>query len=307
MLKSTLSNFTAALLALGLIGSAAHAQPARVFVAAQGSDANPCSFAQPCRTFQHAHDTVAAKGEIDVLDPAGYGAVVISKAISIQGHGFAGLAVTSGDGITINANASDVVNLRGLLLDGVGAGAAGITFNTGAFLDIQDCLIRNFTNIGINFIPSGASKLSVSSTLASFNVPYGILVHPSGSGTAIAVFDHVAVNNNTTYGIYVRSGTGEAHASLTDSVVAHNGTIGIAVSSTGGATNVMIRGTTISNNNTGLSVAFATSTARISRSTITQSAFGWTTLSGGTILSYGDNNVDGNTTDGTPTSTIALK
>ena len=70
----------------------AEAQPTRVFVAAQGLDTNPCTFAQPCRTFQKAHDTVAAGGEIDVLDPAGYGTVLISKAISIQGHGFAGIA-----------------------------------------------------------------------------------------------------------------------------------------------------------------------------------------------------------------------
>src|SRR5262245_56536857 len=79
----------------------------RVFVAAQGLDSNPCTFAQPCRSFQKAHDTVVAGGEIDVLDPAGYGAVLITKAISIQGHGFAGLAVPSGDGITVNALAND--------------------------------------------------------------------------------------------------------------------------------------------------------------------------------------------------------
>src|SRR5262249_32923042 len=72
------------------------AQPARVFVAAQGSDANACTFAAPCRTFQHAHDVVAANGEIDVLEPAGYGAVIIIKAISIQGHGFSGITTPSG-------------------------------------------------------------------------------------------------------------------------------------------------------------------------------------------------------------------
>ena len=108
------------------------APPSRVFVAAQGSDANPCTFAQPCRTFQHAHDTVAANGEIDVLDPAGYGALTITKSISIQGHGFAGLAAPSGAGITINAGSTDSINLRGLLIDGVGTGASGIVFGTGA-------------------------------------------------------------------------------------------------------------------------------------------------------------------------------
>src|SRR5215468_5994432 len=68
----------------------------RAFVAAQGGDGNPCSFALPCRTFQHAHDTVAAGGEIDVIDAAGYGALTITKSISIQGHGFSGISASSG-------------------------------------------------------------------------------------------------------------------------------------------------------------------------------------------------------------------
>src|SRR5262245_40472316 len=116
MLRITLSAFAAALLALGLIPASAQAQGAtRVFVAAQGSDGNPCSFAAPCRTFQHAHDTVAAGGEIDVLDPAGYGAVTITKSISIQGHGFSGISAPNlGNGIFVSATAADDVSLNGL-------------------------------------------------------------------------------------------------------------------------------------------------------------------------------------------------
>src|SRR5262245_18199332 len=136
----------------------AHAQASRAFVAAQGSDGNPCTFALPCRTFQRAHDAVAAGGEIDVLDPAGYGAVTISKSVSIQGHGFAGIATTGGvNGMTI-AIAGVVVNLRGLLLDGAGVGHVGIGFYAGgapgSVLNIQDCVIRNFANDGIQIAPS---------------------------------------------------------------------------------------------------------------------------------------------------------
>src|SRR5262245_55740375 len=95
------TGFHASVLAAMLASSfalPAQAQPARVFLAALGSDSNPCTFAAPCRTFQHGHDTVAAGGEIDVLDPAGYGALIISKSISIQGHGFGG--ISTGSGIT---------------------------------------------------------------------------------------------------------------------------------------------------------------------------------------------------------------
>ena len=82
MLRITLSGFSAALLAVSLMSNPAQAA-SRVFVSAVGADMNDCSFAHPCRTFQHAHNVVAAGGEIDVLDPAGYGAVNITKSISI--------------------------------------------------------------------------------------------------------------------------------------------------------------------------------------------------------------------------------
>src|ERR1022692_1918624 len=115
----------------------AHAQP--VFVPAKGANTNPCTFAQPCRSFQQAHNTVAASGEIDVLDPAGYGSLTITKAISIQGHGYSGISVASGGtGITINAGASDVL-LRSLTIDGQGVGQYGIVFNTAGSLTIQNC------------------------------------------------------------------------------------------------------------------------------------------------------------------------
>src|SRR5262245_49781711 len=118
MLKITLSSFAAVLLALGLVADPARAQPARVFVSGAGADSNPCSFASPCRTSQHAHSVVANNGEIDVLDPAGYGQLTITKPISIQGHGFAGITVTAGVAINISVGANEAVNLNGLLIEG---------------------------------------------------------------------------------------------------------------------------------------------------------------------------------------------
>src|SRR5579862_9942698 len=104
----------AAALAFAVTLSAAPAQAQRVFVGATGSDGNPCTFAAPCRSFQHAHDVASSGGEIDVLDPAGYGPLTISKAISIQGHGFAGVSVplSGGNGITINAPSNANVHLN---------------------------------------------------------------------------------------------------------------------------------------------------------------------------------------------------
>lgn len=168
MLKLALSAIAASLLALNFISNPAQAQT-RVFVSATGSDSNPCTFAAPCRAFQHAHDVVAAGGEIDVLDPAGYGAVTITKAISIQGHGFAGLTATSPTAITIEAGVTDAVNLNGLLIDGAGVGFNGIMFLIGKSLTIVNCIVRNFKNDGISFLSVGPSQIAVASTVVTGN------------------------------------------------------------------------------------------------------------------------------------------
>src|SRR5262245_57262448 len=158
----------------------AQAQPSRVFVAAQGSDGNPCTFAAPCRTFQHAHDVVATKGEIDVLDPAGYGALTITKSISIQGHGFGGISASSGSAITVNAPGA-AVNLRGLLIDGVGSGLNGIKHDAATSVTIEDSLIRSFSN-GIVVVNAGDPVLTikVANSKISDNCANGVLLAPTG-------------------------------------------------------------------------------------------------------------------------------
>src|SRR5262245_48202730 len=169
MLRTALSVVAVSVLALTMNTGLAQAQ-SRVFVAAQGSDSNACSFAAPCRTFQKAHDTVAAGGEINVLDPAGYGTVTINKAISIQGHDFSGISTPSGGAaITINANVNDKVILRGLIIEGGGVGASGIVFNSGMALTIDRCVVRNLTSSGIAIAPilaqNGVTKVAISDTL----------------------------------------------------------------------------------------------------------------------------------------------
>ena len=122
------------------------AGPNRTFVSGTGTDSGTCTRAAPCKTFAFALTQTAAGGEIDVLDPAGYGAVTITKAISIvnDGVGVAAIGVSSGNAITINAGANDSVHLRGLTIEGLGSGLSGILFNSGANLAIENCVIRNF-------------------------------------------------------------------------------------------------------------------------------------------------------------------
>src|SRR5262245_13760606 len=300
MLKIILSAIAGSLVALGLDITAAHAQ--RVFVAAQGSDGNPCTFALPCRTFQHAHDVVAAGGE--VLDPAGYGALTISKTISIQGHDFAGISVGSGaTGITINAGNSDRINLRGLILEGAGVGFAGIVFNSGKSLTVANCVFHNIGAGGINsvilFKPTSASSLAVSNTLFTDNTVTAIKVQPSGSAAVDATFDHVVMyHNNGGIVVIGNDSTGTIDATATDSVAGKGGVGFEVISNPGAATSLMLVRSVSANNNVGIEADGANATLRIAQSTVTANVnAGFRALNGAAIETFADNYIRANGTD----------
>ncbi|MGA7385340.1 MAG: right-handed parallel beta-helix repeat-containing protein [Methylocella sp.] len=262
---TSLPAIAGALLACGL--SAAPAQAivgSRTAVSPNGTDSGNCAIATPCKTFAFAITQTAAGGEIDMLDPAGYGPVTITKAVSILngGVGVGGIQVSSGNGITINAGPNDSVRLVGLTIDGLGTGTNGIQFNTGGNLDIENCVIRDFTGTGLNIAPSTSSIFTVSNTIAVNNF-IGINVAPSGS--AAGVLRQVTTNANNN-GI-LASGT------LTITV---NDSLSFA-------------------NNFGIESNSATTTVYLSRSTVTGNGTG-VFNNGGTIFTFVNNVISANTT-----------
>src|SRR5688572_7780893 len=107
--------------ALSLAGSAAWGQATRTWVSGVGDDANPCSRTAPCKTFAGAISKTAAGGEINVLDPGGFGGVTITKSITISSESFeAGVLVSGTNAIIINATTTSHVVLRGLDIEGLG-------------------------------------------------------------------------------------------------------------------------------------------------------------------------------------------
>src|SRR5438552_17814514 len=134
------------------------AQASRTWVSGVGDDVNPCSRTAPCKTFAGAISKTAAGGEIDALDPAGYGAVTITKGITIDGGGgqVASVLVSGTNGIVVQAGPSDVVILRNLRLNGIGTGINGIRFLSGKALIVDKCEIFGFTTNGVD-IALGAS------------------------------------------------------------------------------------------------------------------------------------------------------
>ena len=302
------------ILACGLNGTAAQAQPIRTFVALTGADANPCTFASPCKSVQHAHDVVAAGGEIRMLDPGSYGLLTITKAVSILGDGHGGIAASSGaTAVTINAGQNDKINLRGVLLEGFNSGGAAVLFNSGAKLTVQDCMIRNFLGVGIFFAPSTpglTSKLTVSSSVISSTASSGMLIQPSGSASVTGVIDGVQIDNSTSSDgleVFGNQTSGTIQVVVSRSVIVQNRFSGIVVQSTNGSTKVTVRDSTISSNlSNGLEASAGAATLRVTRSTITGNDTGFLAQSGGTLTSYGDNTLEDNTTNGSPTSTIGF-
>jgi hypothetical protein len=310
------------LLGLCLTAAPAHAQLARTFVSsATGTDANDCNRLTPCRTFQTAHDKTLANGEITVLDPGGYGAVTIKKAISIinDGVGEAGVLVSGGaTGISVKAGPTDSVSLRGLTIKGIGfGGGTGIHFSTGRSLTIENCVVRNLTGLfpdgrGIVLEPSVASSLAVSGTLVADNASDGIFLQPLSSVDVKATFNGAEMYGNGGSGISILgapTGSMAVVATAIGSVAANNGRVGFAVQSLAGqapASLMVVRSVAV-NNATGISAVGAPATLRFGRSTLTGNAVSWHASSGAVPLSYGDNNIDGNA-DGDPApATIAKR
>jgi Right handed beta helix region len=292
----------------------AQAQNTRSFVSGHGLDTNACTLAAPCRTLAAAFAATNAGGEIDVLDPAGYGALTINKAISIvnDGVGTAGVIVPSGGiGITINAGSNDAVSLRGLSIEGGGVGNTGIQFNTGKSLTVENCVIRHVKNAGIGFFPNATSNLAVSNTLvADNNGGDGIYVEPSSTSavTVTAMFNHVELSNNSGNGIVLNGTTsiGTINTTVAESVAVHNGNTGFYIESIAGqaATTLMLFHSVAANNGTGLLVQGAT--IRVAQSMVTgNSVDGYSIGLGGVLDSYVDNYIDGNTgMQSAPTSIV---
>jgi hypothetical protein len=297
---SSLQAIAAALLACALSAAPAQAASNRTFVSGKGTDTGTCTLAAPCKTFAFALNQTNAGGEIDVLDPAGYGAVTITKAISIvnDGVGVAAIGVSSGNGITISAGATDSVHLRGLTIAGLSSGSNGILFNTGGNLAIENCVIRNFANAGLNIAPSTASSFSVSNTIASNNAVVGIAVQRAASVVVSGVLSNVTANNNGS-GINVAGSGASLNVTIANSEASNNSSVGVGATSA----TVLLHSVVASNNNTGV-VAATSSTLLLAQSVVTGNATGVFLTGGGILNSYGDNDINGNTTDNTGILTV---
>lgn len=216
---------------------------ARTWISGKGADTAGCGpIASPCRTLQYAHDQTSPGGEIDVLDPAGYGSLIITKAINVINEGgVAGvLAGAGGTALAVNAGANDKVVLRGLTVEGANVASYGIVFNSGGSLLISNCFVQGFvatsgqpdTGSGIYIKhTSGTPVVTVSNTIATNNEYIGMRYVPGGSGGGqFNVIGSQAIGNG--YGITFNaafSTNANIKGSVTNSAAISNQFYGIQI------------------------------------------------------------------------------
>jgi hypothetical protein len=181
-----------------LYANPAQAQATRTWVSGVGDDANPCSRTAPCKTFAGAISKTAAGGEINVLDPGGFGAVTITKSISITSVGFeAGVLVSGTNGIVIQVGDADKVLLEGLDIEGLGTGLDGVKILGGGKTTIRRCSIRDFTGNGINLVGTAGARAVVENTTV-LNCVGGFNMQGNG-GINTAFVQNTVLDNNSSF------------------------------------------------------------------------------------------------------------
>ena len=312
MRKLALLSAAAACLVLGATPAAA--QATRTWVSGVGDDANPCSRTAPCKTFAGAISKTATNGEISVLDPGGFGAITITKSISINGEwgGEAGILASLTTGVIVNAPADAVVNLRGLMIEGAGNGTNGIRYLAGGFLHVQNSVIRGFRGAsvgnhnGILVNPTaGNLVLDVTDTLIEDNGTIasggaGIKIKPTGAATVRASLTRVQASNNQS-GLNVDGdlGTGAIDVIVRNSDFTRNIGDGVSSLSPNGGDSLVritVADSNASNNSAiGIHSVGQRSTILVGRSVATNNGgAGLQANNQGILQSYGDNMTEGN-------------
>jgi hypothetical protein len=311
-----------ALAAMLLSASGARAQATRTWVSGVGDDVNPCSRTAPCKTFAGAISKTAVGGEINVIDSGGFGAVTITKSVTISGEPFlSGVLAAGTNGINVGSavgNESIIVTLRNLDINGVGSsvspGLFGIRMFRGAALHIENCQIYGFRTQGVSIEPSvappgGASvKVHIKDTIIRNSgqlgtTPGGGILVKSTNGVLVDVsFDNVRLETNVAFGLRAED---NSNVVVNHSVSNGNGTNGFLIFSAAAASNLTLVDTVASGNGAfGVQAAGANATARLAGVTITRNATGMGATGSGRILSWGNNNNDGNTVNGAPTAAV---
>ena len=282
--------------------SLAQAQATRTWVSGVGDDANPCSRTAPCKTFAGAISKTADCGEIDALDPGGFGAVTITKSITIDGTGtLAGILASLTTGIIVNAPTDKVITIRGLSINGACNGIRGMNIIQAKEVNVEDCVIFRFTNEGIlvNTAQTPNMQINVRNSVIRDNVVAGISVNASAASIVKGSIVNTSCIGNGV-GLLARRNA-RVHADQSN----FSGNSGNGVTADGnGATGVAdVTNSLISNNGSAGIGALAGGIGRINNCDIFANTGTGASVGAGEIDTWGNNRIFSNGTDNCPSCT----
>jgi hypothetical protein len=305
MTKSTLySSLLGALFVAGLAIAPAHAQATRTWVSGVGDDANPCSRTAPCKTWPGAISKTATGGEIDALDPGGFGTVSITKSITLDGGGgqVASILAAGTNGVNVNA-VGGVVILRNLRMNGIlnsgSPGLTGVQVSAAATVVIEKCDIFGFNTAAVNVTPaSGTVAVKIQQSTFNNNQA-GVLSKPTGGATVNMSIDHSFIDANVGGAMKIDgTGGGSSNVSVNDTSLSLNGGAGAnGVSGPSGNVAIdMMRDTITKNGGAGVQSNISgggTSTVTVGDSMLSNNGSAWQALNGASLLSYKNVQVTG--------------
>ena len=318
-LRFTLTALAVVVFALAA-ASSANAQATRTWVSGVGDDVNPCSRTAPCKTYAGAISKTAVHGEISTLDPGGFGAVTITKSITIEGttgQGYGSILASGTNGVVVNDSLTGspgtiIVSLRNLSINGAASsnassGLVGILITSAKVVHVEGCTIQGFkagNARGINDTRSlTGGFLYVDDTYIHNCGGAGIAVIPSsGTPTLTSSLSNVRLEQNGENGTgsgYVIIGA-NVRGQISDSVASKHPNFGISAEA---GAKLSIDNCKVTYNGAGVDANGAATVIRISNSVVFGNTGAGLGLSGGAIRSFGNNRLLGNGSDTNPTNT----
>jgi hypothetical protein len=299
----TLSRILSAAAVSLALATVAQAQATRTWVSGVGDDVNPCSRTAPCKTWAGAISKTAPGGEIDALDPGGFGTVTITKSITLDGGYNFGSTLASGTtGILVNAGATDTVNIKRISINGANGGLFGVRVLQAKQVNIEYCEIFGFTGSpgrGVSVEPTTATSVS------AFNIYRTVIEHNAGSGVALfppgGIFPtRVDVNiaeskisDNANAGVSSGVFIGEGgKASISQCEITRNDFAGVDAGGSTSPSLVVVTNSNVSNNGIGVHTGGA-GVIRIGGNNIGNNVNSSFNVGGGQIQTHGNNQIQG--------------
>jgi hypothetical protein len=293
--------------AIGLIAAVsatpALAFPTETYVSANGLDTNSCDARGPCLTIARAISVTAPAGVVRCLDSSNFRqALTITQSISIDCSN----AVSQVGPVTING-AGAIVHLVGLELSSL---SDAIFVQSATALYVENCRVVGNNGDGISFFPAASAKLFITNSTFSENtggpgIGGAIFIEPNGGATEVAI-SNTRVENNA-FGIIANGSAGTVSGTVSNSVIAGNTANGITVSTPSNNVMLLIDQNQVMGNFHGLVAGGANGGMLVRNTSVTANSVGLFTVNNGTLFSYLNNSVDGNTSDGAFTGTVGLK